>query len=333
MEENNRDFIFISAQPDVPYFHWQCEVYINNFIRMGIEKERIFVLFSFTSESDKLSEGAEKLRKLTPNILGYKDDRNRKHYIPSIKPYLIYRFLEENPERGKIFFLHDSDIIFNYLPNFHELTKDQIQYMSDTNSYLNFDYIMDCDSRYRKTHQQLESGMLLREMIDVVGVEPSDVKKNSKNSGGAQYLLKNQTWFVWYKIYKDSTLLYDKMKRFHSRYPIPNGEIQFWTAEMWSILWNLWWWGFTTKVTDVLKFCWATDPISYCETHPILHMAGITEDMKHQHFYKGEFIDSNPINIMGENKDKFNYVIKTSSTNKYLMEIKKLLQKSNFDYL
>ena len=327
MTEKLDNFIFISAQPDVPYFHWQCEIYVNNFIRLGIERERIFILFAYTDNKSKLSDGAENLKNLTPNVFGFSDDRERKHYIPSIKPYLIYRFLEKFPEYGKTFFLHDSDIIFNYLPNFSKLLKDDLQYMSDTTGYINFDYIMDCDKRYKSQHKELESGMLLREMIDVVGVEPSEVKKYSKDSGGAQYLMKNQSWFVWYKIYKDSTLLYDKMKRFHSRYPITNGEIQFWTAEMWSILWNMWWWKYQTKVTDELNFCWATDPISFCDTNPILHMAGITEDMKKEHFYKGEFIDKNPIELLQQNDRSFDYIDNKSSTYKYIQEIKKLSQK------
>ena len=324
---NQNNFFFISAQPDVPYFHWQCEIYINNFLRMGIDKERIYVLFSYHITENGLSEGAKKLMDLTPNVIGFPDLRDKKHYIPSIKPYLIYKFLEKFPEKGERFFLHDSDIIFNYLPHFDVLNEDTIQYLSDTKGYLNFDYIMDCDKRYCETHPVLDKGMLLREMVDVVGVDPSIVKKNNQDSGGAQYLLKNQTWFVWYKIYKDSTLLYDKMKRFHSKYPITNGEIQFWTAEMWSILWNLWWWNYDTKISQDLNFCWATDSLNSCDLNPILHMAGITDDMKRDHFFKGEFIDKNPIDIFKSDDDFFNYVKKDSSTLKYVDEMKKIFQK------
>lgn len=324
---NQNNFFFISAQPDVPYFHWQCEIYINNFLRMGIEKERIYVLFSYHITENGLSEGAKKLMDLTPNVIGFPDHRDKKHYIPSIKPYLIYKFLEKFPEKGKRFFLHDSDIIFNHLPNFDVLNEDTTQYLSDTKGYLNFDYIMDCDKRYCETHPVLDKGMLLREMVDVVGVDPSIVKKNNQDSGGAQYLLKNQTWFVWYKIYKDSSLLYDKMKRFHSKYPITNGEIQFWTAEMWSILWNLWWWNYETKITQDLNFCWATDSLNSCDLNPILHMAGITDDMKKEHFFKGEFIDKNPIDNLRIDGNFFNYIGKDSSTLKYIDEIKKIIQK------
>jgi hypothetical protein len=320
------DLIFISAQPDVPYFHWQCEVYLSNFLKLGIPSDRIYVLFS-VEKGKKLSKGATELKKYTPNIISFTDNRDKKHYIPSIKPYLISELLRVKPEIGEKMFVHDSDIIFNFLPDFDDLLMDDIQYLSDTNGYINFDYIMDCDNRYSKFHTNLENGMLLRDMIDVVGVDASQVKKNNKNSGGAQYLLKNQTWFMWYKMYKNSTVLYDRLKRFHRRYPIDYGEIQFWTAEMWSILWNLWWWGQETKVTDKLSFCWATDNIEKCRTSPILHMAGITENLKDKNFYKGDFINVNPLDKLKNDSNYFEYVDKKSATYHYVDSMKKIIQK------
>jgi hypothetical protein len=56
-------------------------------------------------------------------------------------------------------------------------------------------------------------------------------------------------------------------------------------------------------------------------------MAGITEELKKEHFYKGDYIDNNPISLMKKEPQSFDYVIENSSTNKYLTEIKKLLQK------
>ena len=32
--------LFMSAQPDVPYFHWQVEVMIHNFMKLGINPIR-----------------------------------------------------------------------------------------------------------------------------------------------------------------------------------------------------------------------------------------------------------------------------------------------------
>ena len=319
--------IFVSAQPDVPYFHWQCEVYLNNFIELGIKPENIFVLFGLVNKATELSEGAEQLKKYTPNIIGIIDKRDKKHYIPSIKPYLIYEWLRQDKKRGELFFLHDSDIVFNYLPDFDCLLNDDYIYMSDTRGYIDFNYLKDCDDRYNDEYTLMDPGQLIREMADIIGVDPQQIKKNDIHSGGAQYLFKNQDFHYWYKIYKDSTALYDKLMRFHRKYPISPGEIQFWTAEMWSVLWNTWWWGMETRLTDELNFCWATDNISLCETNPILHMAGVTEKDKQDKFYKGDFIKNNPLELLKNQPSCFDYVNKSSSTYKYINEMKKIIQK------
>jgi hypothetical protein len=164
-------------------------------------------------------------------------------------------------------------------------------------------------------------------MCDIVGVEPSIVKKNDVNSGGAQYVLKKQDWYMWYKIYRESNGLYDKLMRFQRKYPISPGEIQFWTAEMWSVLWNQWWWNKETRLSKELDFCWATDNISLCDTHPILHMAGVTENLKTTLFYKGDYINNNPLDMLKNDIEYFNYVDKTSTGVKYINEMKKIIQK------
>ena len=32
--------LFVTSQPDVPYFHWQIKVYIHNFTELGIPPEK-----------------------------------------------------------------------------------------------------------------------------------------------------------------------------------------------------------------------------------------------------------------------------------------------------
>ena len=116
--ENN--LVLVSAHPDIPYFHWQCEVYLNNFLNLGIPKENIHILFG-TQDNEKLSSDAKKLKQYTKNIFSFQDERDKKHYIPSIKPYLIYKWLQQKKQRGKLLFVHDSDIIFNSIPDFDSL--------------------------------------------------------------------------------------------------------------------------------------------------------------------------------------------------------------------
>ena len=132
---------------------------------------------------------------------------------------------------------------------------------------------------------------------------------------------------MWYKIYSDSNALYDQMHDYQRRFPITPGEIQFWTAEMWAVLWNLWYFDKETRIIDELNFSWATDSMSIYNSRPILHMAGVTDSDKHDKFYKGDFIKNNPIELLKNQPNCFDYVNNFSSTFKYINEMKKIIQK------
>lgn len=324
---NSEDILFVSAQPDVPYFHWQVKVYVENFKSLGINPKNIHVIFGMVGKSESPSEESLSLKKLGINVHHFKDERIQKYYIPSIKPFLIYKWLEKYPENGKCFFLHDSDIIFRILPNFDEMLSDDYTYLSDTRGYIGYNYIVDCCKRYEEKHPNSEKNQLLQEMCDVIGVSQECIECNEENSGGGQYLIKNTDWLVWQKIYFDCTPLFDKMMSYQKRFPISPGEIQFWTAEMWSLLWNLWYFGIETKITKELDFSWATDSIKIYEKKPILHMAGVTDDMKRKKFYKGEFINENPFTKLIEDTSYFDFIEKDSSTLIYVQLMKDIIKK------
>jgi hypothetical protein len=324
-----KEILFVSAQPDVPYFIWQIKLYVNNFIDKGIDPNQIHVVLGLVLGKTEPSKGAKELVNLGINTHFFIDNRVKKHYIPSIKPYLISKWIQSNPDYGKIFFLHDADIIFRELPKFNRLLNDEVSYLSDTIGYIGYDYIMDCCKRYESKHPNSEKGQLMSEMVEVIGVDVETIKENQENSGGGQYLIKNTTCELWDKIYKDSTTLYDKMLDYQKRFPINPGQIQFWTAEMWSLLWNLWMYGFKTKITNEFEFCWATDDINKYNTTPILHMAGVTQDLKTTKFFKGDYINIDPIEELIKNPNVFDYIDSNSSTIKYIENMKSYLQKSN----
>lgn len=323
-----KDIVFVTAQPDVPYFHWQVKLYTHNFIEKGIDPNIIHVIFS-TLGNNKLSQGAEDLKKIGINIHSYKDERVNKRYIPSIKPFLLYKWLEQYPQYGKCFFLHDADIIFRELPDFEKMINDDICYLSDTIGYIGYDYIMDCCRRYESQHPTSEKGQLLKEMADTIGISVDLIKENQKNSGGGQYIIKNTDYKLWEKIYLDSFTLYNNMLIYQRKFPINPGQIQFWTAEMWSVLWNLWSHNFKTKVVNELSFSWATDNVDVYKKHPILHMAGVTDDLKKTKFYKGEYINIDPIEKLREDPTHFNYVDTKSSTIKYIEVMRSYIEKTN----
>ena len=323
-----KDIVFVTAQPDVPYFHWQVKLYTHNFIEKGIDPNQIHVIFS-TLGNNKLSQGAEDLKKIGINIHSYKDERVNKRYIPSIKPFLLYKWLEQYPQYGKCFFLHDADIIFRELPDFEKMMNDDICYLSDTIGYIGYDYIMDCCRRYESQHPTSEKGQLLKEMADTIGISVDLIKENQKNSGGGQYIIKNTDYKLWEKIYLESFTLYNNMLIYQRKFPINPGQIQFWTAEMWSVLWNLWLHNFKTKVVNELSFSWATDNVDVYKKHPILHMAGVTDDLKKTKFYKGEYINIDPIQKLIEDPTYFDYVDIKSSTIKYIEVMRSYIEKTN----
>ena len=322
-----KDILFVTAQPDVPYFIWQIKLYVNNFIEKGINPNQIHVIFSIVHRNGTPSEESLKLKDFGINVHHFSDFRRKKHYIPSIKPYLISSWLKTNSDYGNLFFLHDADIIFKDLPNFDKLLNDDICYLSDTIGYIGYDYIIDCCGRYEIQHPKSEKNQLINEMANVIGLDVEVIKENRKNAGGGQYLIKNTDADLWDKIYRESTLLYDQMLDYQKRFPISPGEIQFWTAEMWSLLWNLWLDGHKTEITKELDFSWATDSIEIYEKRPILHMAGVTDDMKNRKFYKGEFINIDPIQKLKEDPNFFDFVENTSSTVKYIDNIKSYIKK------
>jgi len=256
------------------------------------------------------------------NVHHYEDTRPKKYYIPSIKPYLISKWLEENPSYGKVFFLHDADIIFREVPDYKQLLGDDTLYLSDTIGYIGYDYIMDCCKRYEIHHPSSKKGQLLQEMADVVGIDVELIKENQLNSGGGQYIIKDTDHVLWNKIYEDCVPLYNQMLDYHKRFPISPGEIQFWTAEMWSVLWNLWKVDIDTEISNELDFSWATDNISMYESKKILHMAGVTKDLKRKMFYKGDYINTSPIDIIRKYPNKFRYIESDNSTIKYIELIK-----------
>jgi hypothetical protein len=195
------------------------------------------------------------------------------------------KHLAANPDlQTRPLFLHDSDIILTRPPMFQEMAEDNIWYLSDTNSYINYDYVIS-KNREGGTEKQFE------EMCAIVGVDPNVVKANNKHSGGAQYLVKNVTPEFFEKVENDAIKLYNYMalkegswvKKHETDYPI-----QKWTAGMWSFLWNAWLFGNQTIVDERMGFGWVTNAMSDVEKYPILHNAGVVKPTEGL-FYKLDY--------------------------------------------
>ena len=58
-------------------------------------------------------------------------------------------------------------------------------------------------------------------------------------------------------------------------------------------------------------------------------MAGVTDNLKTTKFYKGDYINIDPILKMRENSNHFDYIDENSSTIKYMENMKSYIQKYN----
>jgi hypothetical protein len=305
--------IYLSVQPDQPYFHWQVEVYINNFKRVGINPNKIEIIFM---HNGKPSEAARQLQTKynTCRFFFYEDDRLDKSYIPSIKPWGFFKHLRAYPNLNKeAIFYHDSDIIFIEKINESLFEKDDIWYLSDTVSYIGYNYIAS------KGKEQL------LEMLDVLRIERNLVKLNQTNSGGAQYIVKNTTPAFWYKVYEDCPKLYTVMNSWEAKYKekmpidyigIKYHPIQKWCAEMWSTLWNAWQFGYQTLIHKELDFVFATDTLQKTSQVKIMHNAGVTEKDSGRLFFKGQYINKSPFF-----EPDFTWVDPNSASSRYIEAI------------
>jgi hypothetical protein len=291
---------FVCAQPAIPYYTWQIEVMINNFIKNNINPNDMHILCAYHGDIPPAEWLDLQNKYNTVNFFFYKDTRENQTYIPSIYFNMMKQHLKAYPELEKeVLFLHDCDIIFTRPVDFSDMEKDNIWYLSDTVGYIGTQYIL------------TKGEDVYLKMCDVIGIDPSIPKERNADSGGAQHIVKNTTFEYWDKVEKDSIKLY---AHFCNEEPLWKGEgyaIQKWTAGMWSLLWNAWLFGNETKVDKRLDFCWATDPMFRWSQAPIYHNAGVTDDRKDL-FYKAAYMNSKPYDVKLESYNNnfcsYNYV-------------------------
>lgn len=272
---------YICAQPANQYYLWQVEVMINNFLSMGINPNQMDILLGYDTiipeEWSILQQHYNTVR-----FFFYKDTRTDKSYIPSIYFNLMKQHILAHPElKDEVLFTHDSDIVFTKPVNFRYLEEGDAWYISDTKSYLNYDYI------------QSKGDDIYQDMCEIVGIDKRIPKLMNSNTGGAQYIVKNTTYSFWNKVEEDSIKLY---QYFCKKEPHWKGEgypIQKWTAGMWAYMWNAWELGHETVIHKALDFGWSSSHISDIDKYSILHNAGIVDDSNNL-FFKGNYINKLP---------------------------------------
>lgn len=289
---------YICAQPATQYYGWQIDTMLHSFIAVGVNLEDVNVVCNIEKEIDPYFD---RLMKKYPGVSFsfYEDTRDYRGYIPSIKQHILHKHYQAFPEfENETIFLTDSDICLTKPIDFNGLLDDNIWYLSDTISYIGYDYL------------QSKGDDIINPMLEIAGISKDLVKSMQGASGGAQYLFKNVKTSYWEEVVNLSHELYIKMQVISNEKQQRDPDyfpLQIWTCEMWALLWVAWKKGQMTAVSDKLKFSWATDPRDFWYKNSIFHNAGVTADMKEM-FFKGEYIDKLPDMNLNVSNEKCSYM-------------------------
>lgn len=298
---------YISAQPATMFYAWQVEVMLNNFIKNGVTTEQLHVVAAITNdivptEWLKLQDKYRDIR-----FFFYNDTRQIKIYPPSIRPHVFKKHFTEHPELSNCaIFQHDCDMVFTKPVNWDKFLNDDIWYCSDTISYIGANYI-----------KSKKYGVYER-MCEIVDISESIPIKNELNSGGAQYIMKNIDATYWDKVERDGDTLYQFFMNHLKAFPQSQHyhPIQAWTAEMWAVLWNAWYFKHETRVVKELEFAWPNHREFDWNNKSIYHNAGVLGNKTDPGlFYKMEYTNKLPYNINPED------IRLDSCSYKYVLEI------------
>lgn len=290
--------IYLSCQPIDKYFLWQVEVQIVNFRKFGISGKMHIVVWYPEKRAAEL-ENWRKLQDKYPEtrFFFYPDSGvNLSLYVSQLRPHTLKKHFKTIPELSKeVIFYHDSDIIFNYLPDFDKLLEDNINWQSDCSGYLDYNYL-----RRKEKEGNIPEDEAIKILGNIGKVPLEVIQSYTGKTGGAQCILKGVDSAFWEDVERQcieirKTFWWNIPSSINKKYfESENKGFQSWCADMWALNMALWNRGKITNVTPLLDFSWATSSYEEFLKKPIYHNAGATKDTP-ELFYKGEWINKNPI--------------------------------------
>ena len=293
-----KELKFICAQPDDNYYTWQVHLWLESLKKIGHSDKAIVLIYTpaYREQNKNWKQVIDLYPEAEFNF--YKDEHDLNAligiYIPVLRPYVLWRYFKDSPKMSSYaVFYCDSDILFTEKFNVDDYINDDICYLSNTNSYINSDYF---DSKINQVIpekvEEYKTRDVLSEITSVIGITRVVAVENKEHSGGAQYLLKNVDHQFWNKVMNDCIIIRTYLQKVNREFfKTENDGFQSWCADMWSVLWNLWFRDKETQVIEEMNFAWSTDPISKLETTTILHNAGVTGTEMNgvPYFYKGKY--------------------------------------------
>jgi glycosyltransferase involved in cell wall biosynthesis len=267
------EIMIVSAQPDEQYFHWQLDIQLHNLKKHNKDKQYVILLGVF--KGNTLSSWAKERISEGINIVVY--EINLHKYVPALRFELLSQYYKQYNVNGELsaksVLYIDSDVIFREWLDETQFANDSTVYMSDCNSYLNYDYIA---SKGRIKNEE----DLLDKLCLTVGIRKDVVKANNNNSGGCHYYFKPNTVNeqFWLQCLSAVHNFYNVAEDYRIKREEVEGDyhaLQSWCADMWIVLWTLWKNNVNTELSNELNFTWATDKASMWNVNKIYHNAGI----------------------------------------------------------
>jgi len=317
-----KDLKLISCIPDNASFLWQTAVNLLNAREYGFsDKAQVLVFLSF-DQLDKGFNGKWKfLERKFPEtqFFYYPDNQNITkvmttfQYIPLLRLDMLQKHWTKFPElQEQAIYYHDSDTVFSRYPSFlDDLKDDDVNYLSDTKSYLNADYWInkkkECLPEKEESFRDVDP---LAKIASITKSTVSDWIENKNNTGGAQYLLKDIDKEFWTDCFNHSislrTYLMDINKRF---YLSEDKGYQSWVADMVALIGNLWARKRKVITPESMNFSWATEYIDSWNKNIIYHDASASPDpfTKDGKEYRTFFKRGNRIKL--GNTDFFDYIL------------------------
>lgn len=261
---------FIYCQPANKRFQWELEVSIHSLSKLGYTD---FVVLFGEDDQSVVQYIQDKFP--TATVHSYPVDwATMNKYHPAIKPYLWWKYLEENPEASdETYFYLDSDVILRERVDEDKLQATSTKWFgSDCGHYLNYNYLIRCDG----------GEPVINTMTSICQLSIDTLKSLNHSSIGAQCVLSQPSADFWKKVYEDSMAIHNALKPMHT-------SVQKWTAEMWAFLFNMPYFGIEPVISPELDFAWATDPISRWDETKVYHNAGVGWAQQNELFFKGKY--------------------------------------------
>lgn len=313
--------IYLSCQPAIPRYTWEVEVYLHNFIEMGVNPQSMHVVLGYEPNIKEMPKDWLKLQEHFKNVnfFFYEDTRDGSNsYQPSLQAHILEKHWIQNPwlEKESVFF-HDADFLFTRPFDFTPYLRDDYWYFSDTISYIGGEYI------------RSKGEEVLDKMCEVAEIDKQMVLDRQEQSGGAQKLIKGVSSDYWKQVFDLSLKLWSEIPKVSNKIKQEKKEkgehyheLQHWTMSMWAELWIGWKMGHEVRIPKDFDFMFATNPIEDWDRLAFFHNAGILGEQRETHFFKGDYDRLKPYNLELPN------ITDKQATKRYYEWIKKVGKKS-----